>query len=87
MDNTEGPRAKLVREFAVKLASRIDRPIVLVDERRTSMAADASMAQSGLTHKQKKQRRDAIAAAAIARLYLEEPDASVVDTIEPIEHI
>ncbi len=87
MDNTEGPRAKLVREFATKLASRIDRPIVLVDERRTSMAADARMSQSGLTHKQKKMRRDAIAAAAIAQLYLDEPDTSVVDTIEPIEHI
>lgn len=87
MDNTEGPRAKLVREFATKLASRIDRPIVLVDERRTSMAADARMSQSGLTHKQKKMRRDAIAAAAIAQLYLDEPDSSVVGTIEPIEHI
>ncbi len=44
------------------------------------------MSQSGLTHKQKKMRRDAIAAAAIAQLYLDEPDASVIDTIEPIEH-
>ncbi len=86
MDSTEGPRAKLVRDFATKLASRIDRPIVLVDERKTSQAADAQMAQTGLTHKQKKQRRDAIAAAAIAQLYLDEPDSSVIDTIEPIEH-
>ncbi|MFG0244913.1 MAG: Holliday junction resolvase RuvX [Phycisphaerales bacterium JB052] len=86
MDKTEGPRAKIVRNFAVKLACRLDRPIVLVDERRTSIAADARMSQSGLTHKQKKQRRDAIAAAAIAQLYLDEPDASVIDTIEPIEH-
>ncbi|MFG0298915.1 MAG: Holliday junction resolvase RuvX [Phycisphaerales bacterium JB047] len=86
MDKTEGPRVKIVRNFAVKLACRLDRPIVLVDERRTSIAADARMSQSGLTHKQKKQRRDAIAAAAIAQLYLDEPDASVIDTIEPIEH-
>lgn len=87
MDDTEGERAKLVRAFAVKLASRIDRPVVLVDERKTSQLADARMSQSGLTHKQKKQRRDAIAAAAIAQLYLDEPDASVIDTIDPIEHI
>lgn len=87
MDSTEGPRAKLVRDFATKLASRVDRPIVLVDERKTSQAADAQMSQTGLTHKQKKQRRDAIAAAAIAQLYLDEPDTSVIDTIDPIEHI
>ncbi|MBO6740479.1 MAG: Holliday junction resolvase RuvX [Phycisphaerales bacterium] len=87
MDSTEGPRAKLVREFTRKLASRIDRPIVLVDERKTSQLADARMSQSGLTHKQKKQRRDAIAAAAIAQLYLDEPDTSVIDTVNPVEHI
>lgn len=87
MDDSEGPRAKIVRDFATKLASRIDRPIVLVDERKTSQRADAQMAQTGLTHKQKKQRRDAIAAAAIAQLYLDEPDASVIDTVDPIEHI
>lgn len=87
MDDTEGPRAKLVREFTRKLASRIDRPIVLVDERKTSQLADARMSQSGLTHKQKKQRRDAIAAAAIAQLYLDEPDTSVIDTVNPVEHI
>ncbi|MFG0312842.1 MAG: Holliday junction resolvase RuvX [Phycisphaerales bacterium] len=87
MDDTEGPRAKLVREFTRKLASRIDRPIVLVDERKTSQLADARMSQSGLTHKQKKQRRDAIAAAAIAQLYLDEPDTSVIDTVDPVEHI
>lgn len=87
MDNTEGPRAKLVRKFATKLASRIDRRVVLIDERKTSQLADARMAQSGLTHKQKKQRRDAIAAAAIAQLYLDEPDTAVIGTVDPIEHI
>ncbi len=87
MDDTEGPRAKLVRGFAQKLANRLDRPVVLVDERKTSQLADARMAQSGLTHKQKKQRRDAIAAAAIAQLYLDEPDTSVIASIDPVEHI
>lgn len=87
MDGTEGPRAHFVRAFATKLATRLDRPIVLVDERRTSKAADERMAQSGLTHKQKKQRRDAIAAASIAQLYLDEPDSSVIATIDPVEHV
>ncbi len=82
MDSTEGPRAKLVRAFAQRLADLANRPIVLVDERRTSIAADHRMAQTGLTHKQKKKRRDAIAAAAIAQSYLDDPDVAV-DTILP----
>ncbi len=80
MDGTEGPRAKLVRAFGARLAGRLAagsagrpaREIVFHDERRSSMAADERMAQTGLTHKQKKQRRDAIAAAAILQSYLDE---------------
>jgi len=82
MDDSVGPRAQLVKAFAIRLAAHINRPIVLVDERRTSVAADAKMSQTGLTHKQKKKRRDAIAAAAIAELYLTDPD-SVIETINP----
>lgn len=82
MDDSVGPRAKLVQVFAQRLADRTKRSIILVDERRTSVAADARMSQTGLTHKQKKMRRDAIAAAAIAELYLTDPDATI-DTINP----
>jgi putative pre-16S rRNA nuclease len=82
MDDTVGPRAKLVMDFAQRLANLANRPIILVDERRTSVAADSKMSQTGLTHKQKKKRRDAIAAAAIAELYLSDPDATI-DTLNP----
>ena len=82
MDSTEGPRAKLVRVYAQRIANAADLPIVLVDERRTSIAANARMAQTGLTHKQKKKRRDAIAAATIAQSYLDDPDTAI-DTILP----
>lgn len=70
MDDTEGPRAKLVRAFAARLAARTAHPIHFQDERLSSAAADWSMSQSGLTHKQKKQRRDALAAASILRDFL-----------------
>ena len=70
MDDTEGPRVKLVRAFAARLAERIGKPIHYQDERLTSVDADWAMAQSGLTHGQKKKRRDALAAAAILRDYL-----------------
>jgi putative Holliday junction resolvase len=82
MDDTEGPRAKSVRSFAARVASELAHPVLLVDERRSTIAADARMAQSGLTHKQKKLRRDAIAAATICQAYLDDPSC-VLGTIEP----
>jgi putative Holliday junction resolvase len=73
MDGTEGPRAKLVRPFADRLRERTGRAVHLHDERRTSELADERMARTGLTHKQKKARRDAIAAAAILQSFLDSP--------------
>ncbi|MEM0984108.1 MAG: Holliday junction resolvase RuvX [Planctomycetota bacterium] len=71
-DGTESPRSKLVRAFAKRLGERTGAEVILHDERRSSMAADEKMARSGLTHAQKKRRRDAIAAAAILQSYLDE---------------
>lgn len=71
MDGSEGQRAKLVRAWAERIAARTGWPVELFDERLTSSAADAKMARSGLTHKQKKERRDAIAAAAILQGFLD----------------
>jgi len=70
MDGTEGPRAKLVRSFAVLLETRTARVVHMQDERLTSANADWNMAGSGLTHKQKKSRRDALAAAEILKDFL-----------------
>ncbi|MBA4029005.1 MAG: Holliday junction resolvase RuvX [Planctomyces sp.] len=70
MDGTEGPRAKAVRAFAQRLASATGLEVDLRDERLTSADADWAMARSGLTHGQKKSRRDALAAAAILRDHL-----------------
>ena len=77
MDGTESPRCTITREFGQRLADTLGQDVVLVDERRTSKAADDRMAQTGLTHKQKKARRDAIAAAAILQAYLDTPDAAM----------
>ncbi len=70
MDDSEGPRATLTRSFGHELQRRIALPVHFQDERLTSDAANDQMAQSGLTHKQKKSRRDALAAAAILRDFL-----------------
>lgn len=70
MDDTEGPRAKMVRAFAARMGERVGREVQFQDERLTSAAADWSMARSGMTRGKKKQRRDAIAAAEILRDFL-----------------
>ncbi|MCH7792341.1 MAG: Holliday junction resolvase RuvX, partial [Planctomycetes bacterium] len=51
-------------------ARHTGRRVHLHDERLTSVDADWAMAGSGLTHGQKKSRRDALAAAAILRSFL-----------------
>ena len=71
MDGTEGPRAAVVRDLAGAIAARIHLPLHLHDERLSSADADWSMARTGMTHKQKKARRDALAAAAILKDFLE----------------
>lgn len=71
MDDTEGPGAKRARAFASRLEQVLGLPVALHDERLSSADADWRMAQSGLTRGAKKQRRDALAAAAILRDYLE----------------
>ena len=70
MDDTEGPRAKQARAFAARLAEKTGFSVEFQDERLTSAEADWSMARSGMTRQQKKERRDAIAAAGILRDFL-----------------
>lgn len=70
MDGTEGPQARIVRGFAAELTSQTGLQVHLHDERLTSAAADERMARTGFTHRQKKARRDAIAAAEILAGFL-----------------
>jgi putative Holliday junction resolvase len=76
MDGTEGPRAAIARALGDRLAERTGRRVHLFDERLTSAAADDVLAQHAragarLTHGAKKARRDALAAAALLRGFLE----------------
>lgn len=71
-DGSEGPSAKHAREFAAQLQERFKLPVRLVDERLSSYAADQKMNQSGLSHGQKKSRRDALAAMMILQGFFED---------------
>jgi len=71
MDTTEGPAARKMRAFGDTLAQRFKLPVHMVDERLSSAVADEQMSRTGLTHGQKKNRRDALAAAAILQGFLD----------------
>jgi putative Holliday junction resolvase len=71
MDGTQGPAAKRAEALAQLLEAHSGLPVHRFDERLSSYQADQDMRQSGYTRKQKKQRRDALAAAAILRDFFE----------------
>ncbi len=70
MDGTEGDAAQRVRAFAAALGEKCNLPVHFQDERLTSFAADQSMSRSGRTRGEKKELRDALAAAEILRDFL-----------------
>lgn len=72
MDGTEGPAAQSARAFGEQLAAQGALPIHYHDERLTTFAADQSLARTGRTHKQKKNLRDALAAAHILTDFLQQ---------------
>jgi putative Holliday junction resolvase len=70
MDDTEGPQSKLVRQFAERLRKAVDVPIHFQDERLSSFGADEKLGMTNLSRTEKKQRRDALAAADILENFL-----------------
>ena len=74
MDGTEGPRAETCRAFAALLQSRTALPVVMWDERRTSVEAHAILHASGKRMKAHKKQVDAVAASLILEGYLGSPD-------------
>jgi putative Holliday junction resolvase len=71
MDDSIGPQARLVRNFADRLKKHIEIPIFFHDERLSSFAADEKLAPAEFTRKKKKSRLDAVAAADILQSFLE----------------
>ena len=71
MDDTEGERCTRTKEFMEGLKRRTGLPVILWDERLTTVAADEIMIEAGLTREERKQHVDKIAAAIILQEYLE----------------
>ena len=71
MDDTEGERCTRTREFKEGLERRTGLPVILWDERLTTVAADEIMTEAGLTREERKKYVDKIAAVIILQEYLE----------------
>ena len=70
MDGSEGPRAEKCRNFAETLRGVTDVPIVMWDERRSSIEAHAILHANGKKEKKHRQTVDAVAASLILEGYL-----------------
>lgn len=71
MDSTEGERAQKCRALAAELEARTGVPVVLWDERRTTIEAHAILHATGKKQKKHKKSVDAVAAALILQGYLD----------------
>ena len=70
MDGTEGPRAELCREFAEELRQATGLPVVMWDERRTTVEAHNNLSQHNYHGQKRKNTVDAVAASLILEGYL-----------------
>ncbi len=67
----EGQNAAAARAFGQWLAETTRLPIVFWDERYTTVDAERALWSAGLTHKQRKARRDRVAAQILLQSYLD----------------
>ena len=70
MDGSEGPRAEKSRAFAELLKRESGLPVVLWDERRSSIEAHAILHAGGKREKQHRKTVDAVAASLILEGWL-----------------
>ncbi len=71
MDGTLGPRAEKYAAFARRLEEAAGMPVVLWDERRTTVDAHRILGEQGIRAKNRKDKIDAVAATLILEGYLD----------------
>lgn len=70
-DGSEGPEARRVREFAVRLEEVSGLPVHLADERFTTQEAARRLREQGLDERRRRGRTDHVAAALILQAHLD----------------
>jgi putative Holliday junction resolvase len=76
MNNTEGERADDTRSFMADLERRTGLPVILVDERLTTVEAERILDAGGVRRSSQKEYVDNMAAAIILQNYLDRQNMS-----------
>jgi putative Holliday junction resolvase len=71
LSGEEGMSASEARRLADELGSATGVDVVLVDERYTSRIAESSLLQTGMKRRQRREKKDQVAAALILKDYLD----------------
>lgn len=88
MDGSEGSRAIKSRRFAQRLANAADLPVLLWDERRTTVTATEILSGNNTFGQKRKERLDSVSAAVILQSFLawrkNHPGEALPDTVQPV---
>lgn len=71
LDGREGASARRARRFSERVAERTGKPVVLWDERMSSMAAERALREGGLDGKAQRGKVDRVAASLLLQSYLD----------------
>jgi putative Holliday junction resolvase len=77
-DGTPHELTALCRRFANRLKGRFGLPVILVDERYTSLAASSRLNEAGVRGRKQKAVLDQYAAQQILQAYFDEPSAGMI---------
>ena len=70
MNNTLGERAIITTEYKKMLEESIDVPVVMMDERLTSVISNQVLIEADMSRKKRKKKVDSVAAQVILQDYL-----------------
>lgn len=71
LKGTESSSTHIARDWACQLEAAVALPVILIDERLTTVQAQSSFAQAGIGQKKSRQRIDSAAAAVLLQHYLD----------------
>jgi putative holliday junction resolvase len=71
LDGREGTKAVEARRYGAWLAEITGLSVAYADERFTTVEAESALWNAGLTHRQRKQRRDRVAAQIMLQAYID----------------
>jgi len=82
LDGSVGSQGEKVKAFAERLRRSLRVPVVLRDERLTSVAADERLAAAGVKRRDRRERLDRVAAEILLQEHLDERAARAARTAE-----